>query len=1088
MDTRNPISIILIEDDSNDAALIRQILKGYSQEIIDVQVDTEESLLGALARRTWDIVLCDNAVPRLTLDVVLGILKEFAPGLPIVLVAGTVGEEAVADIMRRGVADVVHKDRLAPRLVPILTREIDQVRRRRAADARMQRIAAVLGFFSDAADWRAAMELSLAHIGQTCGAGFAAMYELTADGQILEPIAEWADGSASRLLAALLTANPPPAGNSLTGMSLLRKEPMVTRLADVTDLAQFPLARAAASFGMVSLVSQPLPVGGRIFGISLTFPAERDDLANVQFELNAISDALRPVLFRKISDNERALLLDALNATGSGVFITEAAPTEDPGPRIVYVNQAACRMSGYDQSALLGNTPLILQGPRTDSDQWAKIRRAFTAREPASVELEIYREDGTPFWVSVDMTPVRDGNRVTHYIAIQTDITVRRVAEEERTQREASFRMLFENNPMPMWVYDAETLAFLEVNAAASSHYGWPRAAFLQRRVSDIVSIDDQAAPVRTGAGSEGGDSTIGAAHITASGERITVRVATHCITYHGRAAMLAAVWDVTEIERGRRELSRVNDELARTTEALKVRTTDLLDAARLAHIGTWSLTFEPRTVIWSPETYAIFGQDPATFVATPANVLACVHVDDQAIFSAADRQLGQIRETAEMEYRIVRPTGETRVLRELARPKFDGAGTMIGVAGLIQDITEQKNAEQALLRAEKLKTIGQITGGIAHDFNNLLTVVGLNLEAALDEEDLPGRVRSTLEPALHATHRGGELTAQLLSYARRPSLKPRVVSLSELIQTLQPLLLRAVGERHSLKITPPPGEMRLEIDPGQFENALMNIVINARDAMIEDGAVDVSFTLASLTAPLGAFPDVVPAGDYIRVRVADTGDGIDPVILPKIFEPFFTTKAPGTGTGLGLSMVYGFVQQSCGHMTITSTQGAGTTIDLYLPMAKTAPTALPAAPIRGDFSRQKRSVLLVEDGDALRRALHHMFTELGLDAMSVATAAEAREALGSPRPFDILFSDITLPGGVNGVTLATEAEMMRPGIAVVLTTGNAQQIDPIMCARWNLLVKPFRSSAVAALLNTIISDDRHIAPIRNDLLQTVIA
>ncbi len=1067
MESNNPISIILIEDDSNDAALIRRTLRDYSQEITYVRVDTEAALLAALDGRNWDIVLCDHSLPQLTLDVILGILREFAPGLPIVLVTGTVGEEVVADVMRRGVADVVLKDRLAPRLVPVIAREIGQVRQRRAAEARMQRIAAVLGFFSAASDWREAMELTLAHIGGTFGAGFAAMCELTGDDHILQPIAEWADGGASRLLTSLLIANPPKAETSLMGLSLLRRAPFVARFSDVPDLERYPLAHAAASFGLVGFISQPVPVGGRMFGISLSFPGEHDDLNTIQLELDAISDALRPVLFRKISDNERTLLLDALNATSSGVLITEAVPIDEPGPRIVYVNQAACSMTGYEQRALLGATPRMLQGSATDPAGLAAIRRALQTGASVSVELENYRRDGTAFWVSLDITPVRDRGRVTHYIAIQTDITARRAAEEERTQREASFRMLFENNPMPMWVYDSATLAFLEVNTAASSHYGWPRDAFLRLNLPDIVAADDQASPIGAGAAA-GEHSTIAATHITASGERIAVRVATHGITYQGRAAMLAAIWDITEMERARCELGRVNEDLARMTEALQARTADLLDAVRLARMGTWNVLFEPRTNSWSPETYAIFGQDPATFEVTFENTVSCIHVDDRAMFIASDRRLGQNSDRPEIEYRIIRPSGETRVLRELARPKFDAAGNVTGVAGVVQDITEQKNAEQALLRAEKLKTIGQITGGIAHDFNNLLTVVGLNLEVALDEEDLPEHIRATLEPALHAAQRGGELTAQMLSYARRQSLKPRVVGLYEMIQTLQPLLLRALGERHKLTIAMPGPEMRLEIDPGQFENALMNIVINARDAMIEDGAVEISFTAAKVTAPLDAIPDMVRPGDYIRVRVADTGEGIDPAILSKIFEPFFTTKPAGTGTGLGLSMVHGFVQQSRGHMAVTSTPGGGTNIDLYLPMAGAAAAALPAAPIRHELGRKQRSVLVVEDGDALRRALHHMFTDLGFDAMSVATAGEAREALASSRPFDLLFSDITLPGGVNGVTLATEAELMRPGIAVVLTSGNAHQIDPASYAKWHLVSKPFRSPAVAAVLSKL--------------------
>ena len=1064
----NPVSILLIEDDSNDAALIRRALRDYSRQITFAHVDTETTLRAALDAHTWDIALCDYSLPGLTLDIILGVLEQNAPGLPIVMVTGTVGEEAVADLMRRGVADVVLKDRLASRLVPILTREIGQSRQRRLAEARMQRVAAVLGFFNEATDWRAAMELSLAHIGETFGAGLAVMCELTADDQILQPIAEWANGSPARQLRALLNATSVKAKHSLLGRSMLLKEPIATRFVDVPDLPRLPLSYAAANNGMVSFASQPLPVGGRSFGIALTFPFEHDNLQDVLFELDAISKALLPVLFRKISDSERTLLLDALNATSSGVIITEAAPLDAPGPKIVYANQATYSMTGYDQRAMLGNTPRMLQGAETDLAELALVRQALEMGAPVSVEVKNYRRDGIPFWVALDITPVRDRSKLTHFIAIQTDITARRAAEQERLEREASFRMLFENNPMPMWVYDLATLAFLEVNTAAVLQYGWSREAFLQRTVYDINPAADPVKLASAWGAPDAGHSTVAATHSTATGERLAVRVARHGITYQGGRAMLAVIWDITEMERGRSELRRVNEDLAQTTEVLRARTADLIDAVRLARMGTWSLSFTPRVTTWSPETYAILGQDPAHFIITPASILGCIHPDDRAMFGAGYKQLGQTGGTHEMEYRIIRPSGDVRVLRELARPKYDAAGAMIGMAGVMQDVTEQKNAEQALLRAEKLKTIGQITGGIAHDFNNLLTVVGLNLEAALEEDDLSPTVRETLEPALHAARRGGELTMQMLSYARGQSPKPRVVSLSTLLQTVQPLLLRAVGERHRMTVATPSVDMRLEIDPGQFENALMNLVINARDAMIRDGAVDIGFATAHVDALLEAIPDDVPRGDYIRFRVTDTGGGIDPAILPKIFEPFFTTKPSGTGTGLGLSMVHRFVQQSRGYMTITSAVGVGTTVDLYFPIAETAMTAPPAAETRKDFSARQRSVLVVEDGDALRHALHRILSDLGFNTVSVATANEALEYLASHRTFDLLFSDITLPGGVDGIQLAAEAEMLRPDIAIVLTSGNADQIDPSAYARWHLLPKPFQSSAIKAMLNRI--------------------
>jgi signal transduction histidine kinase len=506
---------------------------------------------------------------------------------------------------------------------------------------------------------------------------------------------------------------------------------------------------------------------------------------------------------------------------------------------------------------------------------------------------------------------------------------------------------------------------------------------------------------------------------------------------------------------------------LARLTEDLTARTADLEDAARLARIGTWSLRLEPYRVTWSQEVYAIFARDPALFPLEVAEIIACVHPDDRERFSTTYAAMIREGHDDAMEFRIVRPSGEIRHIRELARARRDVEGNIVGIAGVIQDVTEQKVAAEALLRSEKLKTIGQITGGIAHDFNNLLTVVSLNLELALDDPDLPPSLRPLLDQAQHGTTRSAELTAQLLAYARRQSLRPLVVDLRAQVETVLPLLQRAVGDRHVLQFAPAEAELLIEIDPGQFENALMNLVINARDALQEHGHIGISLAAATLSAKLAGQPDTVPEGRYVRVRVADDGSGIPAEILHQIFEPFFTTKPMGSGSGLGLSMVYGFVQQSRGCLQVCSTPGQGTSIDLYFPLA-VLPQDIPAAPVAvPDFRALGLSVLVVEDRAELRATLVGLFAHLGFRTTDVASAEAALEVLAGEQRFDLLFSDIILTGAMNGAILARKAERLCPGIAIVLASGESQEVN-VGELNWPVLQKPFRQADLVDVLARI--------------------
>ncbi len=1069
MTLRRTIQVLIAEDNPSDAQRATLALRRHGLNCRCRRVETAAGLRQALAERSWDIVLCDHSMAQLDVAQVLAALGGKGGPVPVVMVTGTVGETVIADMMRLGMADVVLKHHLADRLGPVVEREVTQARIRAGRERRRRRSDAVLEAFNRADDWMTAARDSLKVLATSLGAEIALMAEIVGRDPMLHPISVWTTPGFETVGREIATQIL-PAELTLAGRAALKGHPVV--LADLTAHATEGsyLVATSATAGLDGLVIQPLRAAGRDFLVSMLFAGRRDDLDRVQLELADISAVMQPLLRRRIGEAERTLLRRALDAASSGVIITEADQLDPPGPRIVYANHAICHMSGRDHAELLGQTPRLLQGPLTDPAALARIRRALRAARPITEELQNQRPDGTPFWVKLDITPVFDKDRPTHFIAIQTDITQRRAEARERQEREASFRLLFEGNPMPMWVCDSDSLAFLEVNSAAVARYGWPREVFLQHSVH-LLSPDAEHVRQRIDVGLAAPGAMVGARHITASGETMAVRIASHAITWQGRAARLAVIWDVTEMDRTRDELRRNHDMLAELTETLTARTADLVDAARLARMGTWSRQFEPRHLVWSPEVYAILGRDPQSFTLDEESILACIHPDDAESFREVYRCMRETGTDHQFEFRIRRPSGEIRVLREIARPRRDAQGRITGMAGVVQDVTDQKLAADALLRAEKLKTMGQITGGIAHDFNNLLAVISLNLETALDAASLTADQRELLQPALHAARRGGELTAQLLSYARRQSLRPVVADLGAMVITLQPLLTRAVGDRHQLQIDAPAHGLTVSIDPGQFENALMNLTINARDALAEaagrpacESRIAITVAPVELRHSLAGQPDTVPPGRYARVRTADTGSGIAPELLQRVLEPFFTTKPLGTGSGLGLSMVYGFVHQSQGRMSIESSLGQGTCIDLYFPLADRPADLVPARRATRPMPRLCGHALLVEDRDDLRETMLRIFRKIGFTGTAVASGEAALDWLRGPQPVDLLFSDILLPGGIDGPTLAEAAERVRPGLNVVLTSGDTRQVDASRI-RWPVLSKPFRISALMELL-----------------------
>jgi PAS domain S-box-containing protein len=356
------------------------------------------------------------------------------------------------------------------------------------------------------------------------------------------------------------------------------------------------------------------------------------------------------------------------------------------------------------------------------------------------------------------------------------------------------------------------------------------------------------------------------------------------------------------------------------------------------------------------------------------------------------------------------------------------------------RDVTEDKQREAELRQSQKMETIGQLTGGIAHDFNNLLTVIMGSLE--LLQRDLHGadaKAQRRIDAAMAGGHRAAALTQRLLAFARRQPLAPAPVDPNRLVAGMSEMLRRVLGEHIALHLICAPGLWRVMADGHQLESAILNLAVNARDAMPEGGQLTVETRNVSLDDAAAAREADVAPGQYVMIAVTDTGAGMGPEVMARVFEPFFTTKPEGQGTGLGLAQVHGFTRQSHGHVQIHSGPGRGTVVRLYLPRlhGEVSPEALPEAGLAAEDGQGRgETVLLVEDEEVVRLFAAEVLRDYGYNVIVAENAAEALPVIASARAVDLLFTDMVLNGKMSGRQLAALFAESRPGVPVLFTTG----------------------------------------------------
>jgi CheY-like chemotaxis protein len=381
---------------------------------------------------------------------------------------------------------------------------------------------------------------------------------------------------------------------------------------------------------------------------------------------------------------------------------------------------------------------------------------------------------------------------------------------------------------------------------------------------------------------------------------------------------------------------------------------------------------------------------------------------------------------------------------------------------------------EEQLRQSQKMEAVGQLTGGIAHDFNNLLGVVVGNLDTVLEKLGEQSEQGQLINRALNSAIHGAELTHRLLAFSRQQSLEPKAFAINDLLPDLSALLKRTLGEAIAMRVEAGSDLWPAFADLSQLRDAIINLAINARDAMPDGGTLTIETANIHLDeAYARANPGVTP-GDYAMLAVTDTGVGMSADIVERAVEPFFTTKSVGKGTGLGLSMVYGFARQSGGHVKIHSEVGHGTTVKLYLPRAKVAAAAgQPLYEAASQLPGGTETILLAEDNAELRHTAVYQLEKLGYRVLAAQNGEAALAVLRGAEPIDMLFSDIVMTGKLTGTDLVSEARKLRPNIRVLLTTGYAEKVASSGGqGAWQLLRKPYRKRDLAIKVRSVLDQD----------------
>lgn len=742
------------------------------------------------------------------------------------------------------------------------------------------------------------------------------------------------------------------------------------------------------------------------------------------------------------------------------------------GEEIVYANPAAVKLfRAQSEADLLGLSLISLYHP---NDHDVVIRNRAMLTEESGKPLPLIRVRMR----RLDGTYVMTAGAGTHHIwkgqpavlVTRRDITTQIEAEARLRESEERYRLIAELSPNAILIRIEDRIVY--ANPAAVEMFGAESEAdLLYETMMSFVHPDDAHLVMNNRAtmtqDMQERAPTIQVRRRRMDGTYFYTEGSGAPFVWQGQPAVMVMLRDVTTEAEADRLLRESEERLRAIVENMpgSIVLKDLDLRIRLAagrDYGQWSGTTSTEVI----------GKTASDIL--PPEVATETEQRDRATLETG--------EVVDVEMTTDTADGQTRTFISTRFPVKDGSGVTIGVGIINQEVTDQRRTEAQLQQAQKMEVVGQLTGGIAHDFNNLLTVVLGNAELLSEYVQGEPEAEQLLQGALRSAQRGADLTQRLLAFSRRQNLNPEAVDINARMADMVPLLQHTLPATISLQTKIAEDLPFVHIDPTQLESAIMNLAINARDAISSDGEIELAASIVKSSKIPGLPRKDRKADEYVLVTVTDTGTGMTKDVRDHAFEPFFTTKAVGAGSGLGLSMVYGFVTQSGGHIAIDSVQGKGTSIKLYLPIAESGAVAQPEAqPEVTGIDGGNETILVVEDDADVRSLVVGSLTRLGYQVVPASDGLEALKAMAETEIVDVLLTDVVLPNGMLGPEIARELAKYHPLAQVLLMSGYTRGADTGMGEldeSYELIQKPFTRAQLGGRLRQMIDAAKQTPPV----------